>query len=457
MTTVDSNPGARSKMAAIDVDDLLSDDSNDSFFEDPKLLAKRSSITKTTTEKKSVADIFGFTDEKADTKKSADSDGDWLGLGDAGKKIKEPVKKVGFEEDAEILSSLGMGKKIDGGGERKQKNEEIKKSGFEDDDDILSSLGFSKKTAVETQKNPTSKKSTGLFDDILGTSPKRERKNVDFSDILTESKPKKEEPPPITTTTSREISRRPRSSASTSTALADPLGLFSNKQPDESGDAGKKRTEAILPSKPKPAQTRSAPNITELPDWLSSGTSPVKQHKSEPDLPSAAAPPTPEKTAIKEETLETPVLDTLIAQQKLATANVGLQNTAIAMQQQESQLVVALQLKKYEEKLLDMQKQQQEILLKQDRQFNDLLQKQFLKQQVLEESMRQQQQRIQNHIELLLQQPLSSGGGGGGYLERTEDLKKTKEDETVKLYEDIIGTLKQRQHEEMFLLEESYK
>lgn len=393
-------------MAALDIDDLLSDDSNDSFFEDPKLLAKRGSLTKTA-EKKSVADIFGFSEGKK-------PEADWLGL-DGAKKPKEEAKKVSFEgEDAEILSSLGIAKK----GETKP---ETKKKHFdEDDDDILTSLGFGKSKQTTNVENPAIKKA-GLFDDILGGSPKKEKKKVEFGD---ESKQKQE-----VIITTRE-SRRTRSGASSS--IADPLGLFTaetkdKRQPDEAGDAGKQILETIAP----PVQTKSAPNITELPNWLAD----VKQNKSEPEIAK------PER--------ETPILDDLIAQQKLASVNVGLQNTAIAMQQQETQLVVALQLKKYEEKLAELQGEQREILLKQDRLFNDLLQKQFSKQQVLEDNMRQQQQRIQNHIETLM--------GTSNYVSNEDELKKSKENETVKLYEEMITTLKQRQSEEVFLLEESYK
>lgn len=399
-------------MAGIDVDDLLSDDSNDSFFEEPKVLAKRSSIPKTN-EKKNVADIFGFTEEKEQTD-------DWLGFGD--KKSKEPSKKVGFEEKTDLLSSLDTGKQ-----EKKQQSKK-------EDEEILSTLGFSSKKPIGESKK------TSLFSDILGTSPKRDRKTVDFTDILTSKNEDTNKEKPI-------IARESRRVRSATSNLTDPLGLFSKEsKPEEAGDAGK----TIIETSKPPVQTRSTPNISELPDWLSDS---VKQHKSEPNLPILTEQIEEKKSEIKpEEKLE---IDTLITQQKLSTANIGLQNTAIAMQQQESQLVVALQLKKYEEKLMEMQQQQQEILLKQDRQFNDLLQKQFLKQQILEENMRQQQQRIQNHIELLIQQPLMSGGTVG--IEKIEELKKSKEDETMKLYEDIIGTLKQRQHEEVFLLEESYK
>lgn len=130
------------------------------------------------------------------------------------------------------------------------------------------------------------------------------------------------------------------------------------------------------------------------------------------------------------------------------------QNTAIALQQQESQLLMALQLKKYEENLSEMQMKQQEVLMKQEQQFNLLLERQFAKQQIMENNMRLQQERINNHIQMLLAQPPIAKHSN---QEETDELKKTASEESIKLYENIINSLKQRQHEEIFLMEESYK
>lgn len=145
-------------------------------------------------------------------------------------------------------------------------------------------------------------------------------------------------------------------------------------------------------------------------------------------------------------------MTSILTQQKLIQSQVGLQNTAIALQQQESQLLVALQLKKYEENLAEMQLKQQELLKKQEEQFNLLLDRQFAKQQIMENNMKLQQERINNHIQMLIAQP-----GVYSKKQEVEELKKNADEENVKLYQSIIGSLKQRQHEEIFLLEESYK
>ena len=147
-------------------------------------------------------------------------------------------------------------------------------------------------------------------------------------------------------------------------------------------------------------------------------------------------------------------LNSILTQQKLAHSHMEYQNTAIAMQQQETQLLMALQLKKYEENLSEIQFKQQEVLMKQEQQFNILLERQFAKQQIMENNMRLQQERINNHIQMLIAQPPITKNSS---QEEVNELKKTASEESVKLYENIISSLKQRQHEEIFLLEESYK
>lgn len=143
-------------------------------------------------------------------------------------------------------------------------------------------------------------------------------------------------------------------------------------------------------------------------------------------------------------------LTCLLTQQKLAHSHLEYQNTAIALQQQESQLLATLQLKKYEENLYEMQQKQQELLIKQERQFNTLLERQFAKQQIMENNMRLQQERINNHIQMLISQPHVP-------LSENCEAQKTLEEENKNASANVIEVLKQRQHEEIFLLEESYK
>lgn len=119
---------------------------------------------------------------------------------------------------------------------------------------------------------------------------------------------------------------------------------------------------------------------------------------------------------------------------------------------------MALQLKKYEQNLVDVQKTQQDILTKQEKQFNLLIEKQFAKQQMIEENMRLQQERINHHIQLLLSQP-TSNNIKNTYEEHQhkEDILKETFEENRNFYNDIINSLKQKHQEEISILEDSYK
>lgn len=486
--------------------DLLSEGSNDSFFDEPKPAAKRGSLTKTP-EKKSISDLFGLNDDKKIEQKTTTSGSgeDWLGIN---RKSPQTVQQSqNFQQPQTV----------------QQPQRTVKKISFEDDDDLLNTLGLDKKSdskppTVEKASNeilPPAKldpsKKSALLESILGAPKKAEERP--------EIKPKPRQDPiktPTPTTTSepsygfssldapREGRRRPTSS------IKDPLGLFSTdetdkktepsksiqaspvkrrdsvKTPDwlnQSGDnearseatarfeerahtegtvrheapmraEGTVRTEVLFSAKGD-LKTKSAPNLTELPDWLSG--EPIKSHKSDSGL-NHIVDQNPEIKTITNEP-ETTTLQSLLTQQKLATSHVEYQNTALALQQQESQILMTLQLRKYEDNLMEMQRKQQEVLVKQEQQFNNLLERQFAKQQIMENNMRLQQERINNHIQMLLSQPPVTPipSSQSEELIRTEDLKRANSEETVKLYENIIESLKQRHHEELSLVEESYR
>lgn len=489
------------------VGDLLSDGSNDSFFEDPKpkVLSKRPSITKTT-EKKNFSEIFGLSEDTNKSKditetpiqyqhppefsKKENLEDDWLGLGDT-KKSEEPAeiksnpKKITFEEDEEILSSLGLNKKS---GTLDVQKSEVKVQ------------------QEESKKVPT-KRST-LFDDILGTKPTQNTSNLGFGDLLNRGKPDKKSDDGSKDSNKSAASvaatREGRRARFQQSGISDPLGLFKNEtksldysegnisqlpKTDASlenvpakeinlnvgaGDTGTMKTEVLFSKKDKDFITQSAPNITELPNWL--GGFSLKQHASEPEIkgtvqddvqkrrssvsekpvesnerltvqPESYAAPT------KPTILDNPLLDSLLTQQKLNASNLEYQNTSLALQQQESQVLLALQLKKYEENLMQMQFQQREILTKQEQQFNSLIEKQLAKQQIIENNMRLQQERINNRIQVLMSQPSVSTAA----VHEDKETEIVKEELNKSRYEDIISSLTQKQHEEMFLVEESYK
>lgn len=471
------------------VEDLLSDDSDDSFFDDPKLPSKQTNFKGKTSEKKNVADVFGLSEntevskpiknvaESIEINENQKSDGDWLGLIDSAKTpTSQPTQEF---------------KKI------------TKNVSFEDDD-ILATLGLNKKSEVKSKADVNLEGSTtnkgDLFSDILGTSiTVTTQRKLDLDKILGETSHEKQADNLVPKPVSSELqsitsdlmlpmsaeSRRPRIPRSN---LVDPLGLFSKEikpagedrsiklaknleedQMTESSRTTDKAVKVMFPSTAKDMQTKSAPSIPDLPDWLG-GTS-VKQHKSEPDIHTIARTTSSRKNSLQQETNEAtepvantvdnlvtkvsiannPLLDPLLTQQRISAAHLGYQNTSLAMHQQESQLLMSLQLKKYEEKLTEMQKQQQDILTKQEQQFNSLIESQFAKQQIMENNLRLQQERINNHIQLLISQPSIAS-----HAKEREGEVET-ENESHEKYEDVINSLKQRQSEEMFLLEESYK
>lgn len=89
----------------------------------------------------------------------------------------------------------------------------------------------------------------------------------------------------------------------------------------------------------------------------------------------------------------------------LNTQNLEMKNAYTALQQQESQLALAAQMKNQERALLEMQRKQEILLQEQDRQFQALVQQQLKRQQQMEDHIKMQQQRINTHIQLLMTQP----------------------------------------------------
>lgn len=478
-------------MANFDLDDplgdLLSDGSNDSFFEEPKVTAKRSSLTKTP-EKKSVSELFGIEKSETTTKASPDSKANWLGLDDP----KKPLEKT---------QKHSSPKKIE------------KKISFEDDN-ILDNLGLDErnemKKDVKSDGNREASRKSSLVDSILKPSlTSSEDKNVSFDDILKGSKfsrkaektpqtvvktPAKAEFQPLSTGGSQREGRRPHSLQS---GFTDILGIFSSEPSKEiekevrrstpsspmkrsdakssdvrptssTVDSETVRTEVLFPAPAnREVKTKSSSSI---PNWLEGTSSTVETQKSELTIPDQVE---SKNTMLQQnkdiEHIENPpsadvipkmdnyMLQSLITQQKLTTHDMEYQNSTMAMQQQNSQLIIALELKKYEESLALIQKRQQELLLKQEKQFNSLLERQFAKQQMMENNMRMQQERINNHMQMLLSQDSLHDVPIGEDFSKAEEMKKTASEESLRLFEDLLTSVKQKSQEEKFLLEESYK
>jgi hypothetical protein len=233
--------------------DILSDGSNDSFFDEPKPAAKRGSLTKTP-EKKSITDLFNISDKPAESSQAPKRSDDWLGL------------------DSRDTKSPSRSQKL------------TKKISFDDDDDILGNLGLTKKPQSKTEA-PTEESKVGkkmdLLESILGPSKSENSvKKPSFGDILKESKSNtaaastpltaKPSPTPGVDLQFTEAPREGRRGRRQSGGLLDPLGLFSNEpmSTPKQDDTVVPKEKVVLGGSDeapvsKPVYSKSTPNISD--------------------------------------------------------------------------------------------------------------------------------------------------------------------------------------------------
>ncbi|XP_045462068.1 inner centromere protein A [Harmonia axyridis] len=465
--------------------DILSDGSDDSFFDEPKRTTKSSAPARqrqTEIKKESNQDDLTGLPTSTKTSMHQDSKGkiDWLGLD----------KKDNIE--TERRDSLTRTKKT------------TKKISFEDDD-ILGTLGFNEKSDKTKRTDSslaqeTKDKKTDLLESILKSNT-REKSNENAPKVgITAAKSIGEGYAASATANNTELLSFPREGRRkrVTSGLVDPLGLFSEQTNEEphshvsatdgkqartrsfsSGDT--KDIDTVSSTKSQFGDTRSVPNLLEpqgTPDWLGLSSKPKTSEndwtassytKSKSDITMSDRTETvgnigktAEKTVESDQTnfetsgFQTPLSNALLTHEKFAKSQIEFQSAAVSLQQQESQILIALQMKKYEDSLMEIQRQQQEILMKQDNQFSALLERQFAKQQAMENGLKMQQERINNHIQLLLTQPRTDGSVSQ-LKEGTDKTREIAEEEYLKANENLINNLKQRHHEELFILEESYK
>ncbi|XP_060534485.1 fas-binding factor 1 homolog [Cylas formicarius] len=212
-----------------------------------------------------------------------------------------------------------------------------------------------------------------------------------------------------------------------SSDLLDELLPRATKNPNLLGDGGRP-TSSVAPPKRRggraagvedvlglfgaeSAPRAPTPATKDVPDWLGGGGA-VDQKADPPPAPAA---------------IDAAPADTKDSAEDTRTA-------LSALQQQESLLLVSLQLKKHEDNLEGIRRQQEKILSKQEDQFETFLGAYVAKQQELEARMLDQQRRINDHIGLLV-----------GASKPPDEVAEGS------------GSSTQRHQEELFLLEESYK
>ncbi|XP_036326837.1 fas-binding factor 1 homolog [Rhagoletis pomonella] len=379
--------------------DLLSDNSleNDSFFDNPVGKKPANRIGKN---KNKLDDLFGIKEESEVSKQSVP-------------KTRQPQ----YTSTTNVSSTT-------------------RKDLPQDDDD---DLGF------DPQK-PKAGGKLNLLDDLLASSginePKRPataqpttgRRDTEKPAISRQSTETTTDTSNVLLTQPRPKTSAGRRSSSTSNAMnTDPLGLFGpqskerDKEPSTSGlstpKARKRGTTAdwlglstepevvdkadILPD--SSLHTSKQPTTTSLTTTASTARETMDILK----LPDNEAPPQAEQHTLREEMLAVPQFTPSAAAGcstaqnilLLNTHNMEMKNAFTALQQQESQLALAAQMKNQERALLEMQRKQEALLQQQERQFQALMQQQLQRQQQMEEHIKMQQQRINTHIQLLMSQP----------------------------------------------------
>lgn len=391
--------------------DLLSDGSNDSFFEKPKKSGNEVNKSKPVTpnvSKSKMADLF---DLKQDKPVSFDK--------------KEVPKLVRTDS-----TSFAVKKEV-----VVPKKEEKPKTPLKiNDESLISDLGFD-------PKKPKGK--FNFMDDILGLGP-----------VIKTSEIVKVQPPPRIKPTPKEdllvpqnsLSRQSttetvesfvpsvtrRSGRRTSlTPLNDPLGLFSTPVVEE------KKLEA----EKKPIKKS---------EILTIKNNPAEAPKS---------------------FIEADIQNSQNLSQIMSSYNLETETALSNLKQQENQLIIARQMKSQEQALFEMQKKQQSLINQQELQFNDLLQKQLHRQNLLENNIKSQQERINGFIQILMAQPsgiseeiVKSGDFRNLEARSSNEIQDINlENEVRKLeleklrLEDLISNVNSNHEKEMVLLEQSYK
>lgn len=434
--------------------DLLSDGSNDSFFgttKKPTETKKASAQPSTDVKSKAkVANLFGFDDEKTinPAESASKSNIDLNIKSQSNSQSLEPKKTPNKEESASNRQSIKpstpsrssippsateassrgsevVTRTIESDRITNEPVRSVKKdTRFDDSDDFLNELGFDPKHP----KGNVGKKSN-ILDDILNFSkpdPTPKATSMPSAPKPITSEPDKRnsrplESNPVTNRYSPSLGR-PRNTRSGSNSTADPLGLFST--PTKKAQEVTKDESSTAAAKPKASKKATV-------DWLGLDdgndenqietipivSGPVRARAESPKpqntasvVVSAPKPLTTESIPIIQPTMMTATIPTtatdITANLNLITmASLEKEQALQSLQQQQTQLRLAAQMKQQENMLHDMHFKQQTLIKQQENQFNDLLQRQISRQSQLETHIQQQQDQINAYINVLMNQP----------------------------------------------------
>ncbi|KAH8261245.1 hypothetical protein KR044_005817 [Drosophila immigrans] len=334
-----------------------------------------------------------------------------------------------------------------------------------DDDDLgfdpkrPKSGGGARKSLLDDLLVAAAEPKRNIFDDIVRPStgkPSMSRQSTDTttdtSNVLSQARPK----------TAGGPGRRSSASAQLN---ADPLGLFGRDKETNPNVSGM--------STPVSKKRGTA-------DWLGLGSGVDSQAVVEVEPERPPTPHTPQQPAkepmrmVEAAEVELrPVADNT-AQQILMLNNMNMESSHSysALQQQETQLVIAAQMKTQERALLEMQRKQES----QDRRFQTLLQQQLQRQLQVEEHIKAQQERINVHLQLLMTQPAMEATSSNANLveatpaQQQEAAKEEPREQLLQLetdvkrnlleklrLEELVANMKVNYEQEISMIESSYK
>lgn len=447
----------RSQMVDFNLDDplgdLLSDGSNDSFFETKPKTTSSKPATAGSKSSTKMEDLFGIKDETKPVPRAAEV---------APSSLAPTVQSTKKPDPLPITTTKPETKRST------PKNTTRKEINFDDDDDPLFDLGFDPKNVKSTSKK------SNILDDLLGISEKipvkpktpASRPTTSVSRQSTIEQPETTDGPQSGSYLSSVNRQRPSSIKRQGSGTAkDPLGFFTSNEPD------RETKKEVKPAK----------SVTT--DWL--GINTTASSSAEITKPSDATQnvsvPVTQTQAQAQPITQTPITnlqnifrpDIQQTSQLIATVKVDQENALQSLRQQETQLLIASQMKNQEVVLMEMQQRQQSLLAQQEQNFNELLQKQLQRQSVLEDNIKRQQERINSHIQMLMVQPpeaTSSVSAGNETEERQFNAKNSRENVIIELgadvkkleleklrLEDLLQNIKTNHEQELDILEQSYK
>ncbi|KAJ8715992.1 hypothetical protein PYW08_013277 [Mythimna loreyi] len=453
---------------------ILSDGSDDSFFDDDVLGKKKPTKKKSTPTLEKKNALFDLKDADKPKPVASTLDKKEALFDIDSKKSPAPFKRTVSKESikfSEPKAKVGLDKL-----DLSKSPAKSKVSASADKLDILSELGGTKTKPIEKGKS-----SQSLLDDILGGSSSKsgggssqatrpvtaaKSQEFDLDSLLGKSEAKtpvatKNVPPKKNV--KENIKEEKEAPAKKTKSSEDWLGIFQDKEDgndDLEDDAG-------------------------MPSWLVGGD--AKKKKAEEKKTASKQEPTKEKpkpVPQKEEQVEAegatiePKRDVETMEQMVklipapnvmhgSTEDVAAEGAALYMQQQESQLMVALQLKAQEEKLAAMQMRQKEsqrvqreAALAQHSQLDAMLRRQAENRQQMQSIIAAHQERITQRIKALLGTENADNDDFPNYpdeLQSTGDRKDPPYTREKKQLLQLVQSLQENHDKEIDLMETSYR